>query len=92
MVLAVMIAVVVPVDVGLVVGVTHRAIDLRAGTVRGGWRGSAGDTTSLKLSLLETFRSIVILMLPGSEPSPLDSWPHRHCCNSCHFPRTLAGN
>merc|ERR1719232_2208781 len=37
-----------PVDVGLVVGVAHGAIDLRAGTVRGGWRGSTGDTTSLE--------------------------------------------
>merc|ERR1719232_388896 len=40
-----------PVDVGLVVSVTHGAIYLRAGTVRGGWRGSAGDTTSLALNL-----------------------------------------
>ena len=49
-VVVVMIAVVVPVDVGLVVSVTHGAIDLRTGTVKGRGRRSAGDTTTLRLS------------------------------------------
>lgn len=40
---------VVPVDVGLIVRVAHGAIDLRAGAVKGRGRGSAGDTTSLRL-------------------------------------------
>merc|ERR1719232_1976011 len=40
-----------PVNVGLVVSVTHGAIDLRAGTVRAGWRGSRRDTTSLALNV-----------------------------------------
>ena len=41
------IVVVIPVDVGLVVSVTHWPINRRAGRVSGGRRGSASGTASL---------------------------------------------